>query len=455
MEPDRTHDEIDDAHLLSAIDRAWPVPPMTGRLMSREWSTADPAPEPGSLAAPLLAGSLPRLQPRRRWQSLTRIAAVLALMISSVAVIVSFCTHDDAPSSFSIAAPSPDESTCSLPVRSRDEIIETLNQVKADTAAGRDNTLVPAPYMPIFTLTQAPEKRTSVEDFYDEINDCARAGVSFYQLRAVSPELYISGLASLLNRANQSIPKVVDQLFSPQSANATPVSDYRWMMPTLQTFLTPDGDVLAIEATDILGTGTGSVLQPDGESWRIMGYGTLQGAWSALVFYQGVSTAKCDTPSIRSEDTLEQYIARIGNLDSELPLEATLPSETLQKPEITGADSRTISEVVEAYRGCIAAGFDPYQLTLGTQTFFNIFARFVQASPSSSVHLLDRAIGAIIRAVPSDVTSIVSLDENTAVALLAVNPEWESRGEVPAIILVKENGQWLINQLAIVEGPAS
>jgi len=452
MELDRNQDDFDDMQLLAAIDRAWPVPPMTGRLMSREWSSMDVAPETGSLAAPLLPGALPRLRPRRPWQSLARIAAILALMFSGVAAILSLSAHDDETPNFSIAAPSPGEVTCSLPTRSRAEIIETLKEVKVDIAAGIDHTLVPAPYMPIFTLTPLPEKRASVGAFFDELNDCRRAGVSFYALRAAGPKIYLSGLASLLNRSNQSIDKVVDELFSLEPPAATPAPDYQWIMPTLQTFLTPDGGVLAVTSGDIFGNGFGQVLQPDGDSWRITGYGTLQGTWSALVFDQRVRKAKCDDPSIRDQDTIEQLLSRVNEIDSKLPLVATLPQETLQKPHVSEGDLRAVKQVVDAYRGCVSAGFDPYQLTLGTEAFFAIFARFVGASPSSPIPMIDMAIGAIVGAVPSEMTSVLSLDENTALALLAVNPEWESRSEVPAIILVKQNGQWLINQLAIVDG---
>ena len=54
--------------------------------------------------------------------------------------------------------------------------------------------------------------------------------------------------------------------------------------------------------------------------------------------------------------------------------------------------------------------------------------------------------------IPTDVERVVQLDDGRAIAILESNPEWaEASGLKAGILLVNQNGQWLVDQLVLVQ----
>jgi hypothetical protein len=153
---------------------------------------------------------------------------------------------------------------------------------------------------------------------------------------------------------------------------------------------------------------------------------------------------------------MTEYSQNQAWLTSGNQLIAELTSENLEMPEFDPLTNAAVRSTVEAFGQCLLSGIDPYQFGLSTEAFFGAFADFVGGGPTSSLSIFGRRSSPTLEPIiPSTVTSVIALDETTALALLAVDQEWTSVGKVPAIILVNVDGQWLINQLAIVEGPPS
>jgi len=460
MELDRNQDDFDDMQLLAAIDRAWPVPPMTGRLMSREWSSMDVTPETGSLAAPLLPGALPRLRPRRPWQSLTRIAAILALMFSGIAAVISFNAHDEKPSSFSIAAPSPGESGCSLPLRSRAELTQIAMELKHQSDTGTRPEF-DRPMQSVFDLTPAPSNvAADVNALLAELIKCTYARVNPIALKATDPDsVYIQPYAwYIFDQPNISVDEAVDMMLSPYPADMR-ISDTS-SIPTLSVLMTSSGSTVAVLPSDIFGNAFAYSFSPSGTEWVLESFvGVVTGEWSSLLRVEdsnGLTPTRCTDSMIKSGADMQAEIASAGSAESSTPLIGELQASQLGSQSIGSADEEAIQTLIQNFRDCLANLIEPYRFAQITASFFGAFAEFSHPARKDTPHLLGYSspIG-LFWVTPSDITSIVSLDENTALALLAINPEWKSLGKVPGIVLVKQNGQWLINQLAIVEGSPS
>lgn len=452
MEPEA----IDDAQLLSAIERAWPVPPMTGQLINRDISNLSIEPQTGSFSAPL--APLPRFQPRRTWSSLTRIAAVLALLLTSVFGVIAFNNRsEDNDPGFSIAAPSPYDTGCPLPARSRGELLAIVTETKARIAAGEDPSMIPAPIASTYELIEPGTEATNeIESLWTGVFDCAESGTNPYTLRAYAPRAYTAYISSLLNRSNQSIDAVMDELMRPIAQYATPEPKFQWEQPAFDVYTTRDGRFFAAEAPDIFGNGFGTEFTHEGGDWQVSGYATLRGEWSSLSNPGSMRVTGCPATSTRSDELMSEYLEGRLWKQSSKPLVTTLPASTLTNPTVSGSDQDAIERVVENYRQCLGSGISPYRFAESTEQFFGYFASFIDAGPYHTVDSLGLADpNRLSTVIPSATTSIVSVDTTTATVLLTANPEWASIGKMPAIILVNVDGQWLINQLAIVQGPSS
>jgi hypothetical protein len=455
MEPDRNPtDAADDTQLLAAIERAWPVPPMTGKLIGRDWSTVTKISESGSFSVPLPNLPVPRFQPRRSWQSLARIAAVLALLLTGVFGVIAFNNRNEDAPIHSIAAPSPYEAGCTLPLRSRDELLQIVTDVKTRIAAGEKTNETASLYVMSYELgTPAAEVVTSVETLYAGVIDCANTGINPYSLRAFSPQVIAPYITILLSQSNQNAEEVVDQLLSSSDQRATPGSAYQWELPDITISTALDGTIIAAEPLDVFGNGAGIAFQPDGDSWQITGEVSLRGEWSTLVFTSNSYASSCSSTSIQSEEVMKQYLFDLGWNENALPLVATLSPTRLENPAVSDADADAIRAVIDDYRDCLGAGIEPYRFAQGSEAFFGIFASFAHAIPSSPIDLLGLSSPVdLLPIIPSAITSIVSIDTNKALAVLATDSLFSQSANLPAIILVKIDGQWLINQLAIVQG---
>lgn len=462
MEPDR--DDFDDAQLLAALDRAWPVPPMTGHLVSREWSSADLTPETGSLAAPLLAGSLPRLQQRRHWQSFTRIAAIVTLLLTSVAGVIAFNSQlDDDRPNISIAAPSPNESGCSLPLRSRKEITQLVAGIKEQIDTGKTTvspSIEPKQYSTFEVKLDASGAESTVDTMMTEIQHCFYAGVNQVMIEAIGPGIYGPVIASQFSIPNLSVESAVDRIMSPVILGDSPITEMEPPDPIHVLLLrTDDGAGIAALEPDIFGNRYGFLVRETDDGWQWDGLAGVHGEWSSLlqvVDSNGLTPARCTGAMVKSDAEVQSESAALNATGTPAPLIGKLQSHQLGDQRVGNADADAVEAVVHNFRDCLARLVEPYQFAQITPSFFSAFAEFPSRTQADASHQLGYSslIGPSW-VTPSDITSIVSLNENTALALLAVNPEWESLGKTAGIILVKQNGQWLINQLAIVEGPSS
>jgi hypothetical protein len=166
-----------------------------------------------------------------------------------------------------------------------------------------------------------------------------------------------------------------------------------------------------------------------------------------------LKSSRCTDALIKSDPDIQAEIATLGTPEPSRSLIANYQRDQIGDHAVSDADADAIKTLVQNYRGCLFDLIEPYQFAQITHGFFAAFAAFPYTTRVDVSHQLgySSVIGSNWVS-PSAITSTVSIDENTALALLAVNPEWVSRGETPAIILVRQNGQWLIDQLAIVEG---
>jgi hypothetical protein len=462
MEPDRTplDDEIDDTQVLTAIEHAWPVPPMTGRLLSHEWANGTITPSRDSFAAPLQIQASQQARRLRGWPPITHVAAIVVLLLVSIfsALAVSDQGNSD-DQSFSIAAPSPGEIECALPIRSRSELTQIATELKHQSDTGT-KPAYQQPVYSVFELTAAPaDVAADVNTLLTELSSCAYARVNPIALEATNPESpYIRRFAlSIFAQPNISIDEAVDQMLAPYPSEASPTNAEP--MPTLAVRMTPSGEAVAMLSADIFGNRYAYAFSPSGDGWLQNDLGLVTGEWSSLLDVKDsseLSSSRCTDALIKGDPDVQADISRLSTPGPSSPLIAEYHLSQIGNDAVNGADADSIQALVQNYRGCLTDLVEPYQFAQITHRFFTTFAAFPSVSRGDISHQLgySSAIG-LKWVTPPAITSIVSIDENTALALLAVNPEWQALGKMPGIILVKQNGQWLINQLAIVQSPSS
>ncbi|CAN5587927.1 hypothetical protein BH09CHL1_BH09CHL1_09470 [soil metagenome] len=443
MEPEA----IDDAQLLSAIERAWPIPPMTGQLINRDVSSLAVEPDTSSFSAPL---AMPRIKSRRTWSSLTRIAAVLALLLTSVFGVIAFNNRSEDDSMFSIAAPSPFESACTLPIRSRAELVAIVNHVKDQQDRGTQPGATQTNDVSIFELTAVDaETRASLKQFYSAVFDCSMAGVVPFVLEAYNPAGYQNYIAYLLENSDQNVESVVSQLLMPN----LPDSRYQWVQPDLSIYGTAEGDIVGTEQVNILGDSFGMAYKRDGNSWIVEGSAFVRGEWSSLVITGALRDDGCGAASIKSDEALTQQLKERAWVRETHPLVAIVSTSWRDVPEVDAAVETAVRDVVDAFRLCLLHQVEPYRFVQTTDAFFGSFANVLTPGSTISIDDLD-ALG-LFMSMPSVVTSVVPHGEDRVLAMLAVNQEWLAVGKAAAIILIKQDGKWLIDQLAIVEGAST
>jgi hypothetical protein len=452
MEPEA----MDDTELLSAIERAWPVPPMTGQLINRDVSSLAIEPQSGSFSAPL---AMPRIKTRRTWSSLTRIAAVLALLLTSVVGVIAFNNRSENDPLFSIAAPSPYESACALPLRSRDELIEIVTDVKQKIDTGKMTVsppIEPEQFSIFDVKTDGSGAQEAVDIMLNAVGNCQYAGVNPARIKAVGSGLYLPQVASLFGKPNLSVDAAVDRLMSPWTPGGTPVADPDLFEP-IQTemLIGPNGEMIAALDVDAFGDRYGYAVQQSPDGWQWNGVATIGGEWSSLNITGSIAVTECPPSMILSDEVLSEYSHNQAWRNDRLPLIASLTADQLGLPKAEVATDEAVRATIDQFRQCLSDYVQPYRFALSTETFFGEFAAFIGAGPNTRVEDLGRASLFVLPIMPSVVTSVVKIDQDTALAVLAVDQRWQSTGKVPAIILVNVDGQWLINQLAIVEGPTS
>ena len=113
-----------------------------------------------------------------------------------------------------------------------------------------------------------------------------------------------------------------------------------------------------------------------------------------------------------------------------------------------------VTGVVDAYRHCLVSRFPPYQFVLTTEDFFR---RYVITNETGNIAAEPYGVGGELSPsqqsmIPSQVQGVIQLDDGRAIAVLESNPEWvEASGLKAGILLVNQNGQWLIDQLVLVQ----
>ncbi len=449
MEPERHEAELDDTDLLAALERAWPVPPMTGRLIARDWSGVSVGPDSASFSAPLLAPPAPRFRPGYRRQSFARIAAILALLLTSVFGVIAFNRNGDHPTRFSsIAAPSPGTAGCSLPLRDTQEVIDAITDLKNQYDAGTITYNVQT--YSVFEISQTRDgSQAEVTAFLNEVDRCLANGIPQVSIQAIAPEALMGVLMPLFNDPTETITSITTSLMM-----TTPEAEAD-SGPVVADVLTANNGVrLAAFPPDMYGTRFAYQLSQNDQGWQMDGATLITGEWASLNGPVIQQSFGCASPtSIHNDATMRQYLQNQAWLTSAVPLFAVLSQERMKGEAVLAADETAIRRVIDDYRDCLLAGIEPYRFAQGSEQFFGIFASYANAGPDSPIDTLGlEAPVSLQDAAPGEVATVVSLGPDKALAVLAVNPAWQAENKTPAIILVRQNGQWLINQLAIIEG---
>jgi hypothetical protein len=457
MEPERHEAELDDTDLLAALERAWPVPPMTGRLIARDWSGVAVAPDAASFSAPLLAPPAPRFRPGYRRQSFARIAAILALLLTSVFGVIAFNRTGDQPKHFaSIPAPSPATTGCAMPLRTSAELTAIVTEIKAKLDAGTITGGFELPSISVFQLTLTNgNDQSAVTKLVNDIDQCVANGVSASVIEAMAPEAFEPFIAMQFSDPSASIASIVASEMNTAAPNGRAQSSKAY--DSVDLFTADDGTQYVALPADLYGNHRAYPVRRDGSTWQVLGPVTIIGEWTSLNNVSpGPRATGCSSTSMRDDATMQQYLQNQGWLTTAVPLFAVLNPERMYGESVSAADETAIRQVIRDYRNCLASGIEPYRFAQASEEFFGIFASYSHAGPDSPVDTLGlEAPTALVPAAPAEVAGVVSLGPDKALAILVINPAWQAENKTPAIILVRQNGQWLINQLAIIEGSSS
>lgn len=436
----------DDARLLAAIERAWPVPPLPARMKEPVMATPTPA-SPGNLIAPIAVAPA-----RRSWGVLARIAAVIALVLAGMAAL----THDRGPErgeQVFLQAPSPERTDCTTPLRSR----EDLEALIADAAAN----IPPDPeYLRVqlySTLKMSPateQERAILVDIVEEQQRCMQNGVPYARLTSIS-DAYIEFFIGRSLRTGWTSEAVLEQLMTPEFS-APPQDQPNWEYQAGQ-----DGDQLILYAgvpNPDYADGLWFVLE-NGQ-WVMDGAAIVLGPWSSLgstVAAKDVSSdlQGCDVArSIRMPRDVQALNERLSN-EGHRPPADTAPAILAVRGGVTmsSADQKAVTSVVDAYRQCLQAGYEPFQFT---QTSDSFFQRFYVASEEGGTEIHYGSSGDLSpmqqSLIPNQIQRVIQLDDGSVVAILEPNPQRPDLSDLSAgVLLVNANGTWLIDQLVLVK----
>jgi hypothetical protein len=438
----------DDAHLLAAVERAWPVPPIPGRLTNVAFTASEPV-APGNLVAPMVPTPA-----RRSWSLLARIAAVIALVLAGTLAI----THENGPergAPIFIQAPSPVTADCSVPLRSRQDLEALIARAEQQdlSSTGHITTQISS----VYEMSPATEQEAAtLEAITKEQQRCMRNGLPYSQLTSISGALVESIIAS--NLAQGIAPeKMLELLLTPYPADTFQnQQSYAWDLNTNRV----GDDLVLTTSPDEFGNLLGSRFVQQQGQWVLDGPVIVLGPWSSLaanvssndVEFQSLG---CDPGTLRTSRDVQTLNKKINDEGLWPPVDTTSPLETFSgrgATQMSSADQQTIIDVVNGYRHCLGSGNRPYQFSGTTEAFFR---RHV-ITDGNGVVVQPYGVSALSpeqqSLIPSDVQSVIQLDDGRAIAILESNPEWaEASGLKAGILLVNQNGQWLIDQLVLVE----
>ena len=440
----------DDARLLAAIERAWPVPPMPPRSKEPVMAATMPA-SPGNLIAPIAVAPA-----RRSWGMLARIAAVIALVLAGMAAI----THESGPERgvpLFLQAPSPNAAACSIPLRSRAEVTALVEEVLQITPP--DSLVLTYPVHSRFEFSEATDQDAAdLEAMLEAQEICLQQGISAVRLTSVSNRVaklsigYTIGNSTPLSEI--STEATVDKIFAYTPSEIVP--DNITVDPK-QLLALGDHAVLMQDRDALINTWGWWYTNVDGR-WITDGYAFVLGAWSTFaatvspndVPIQGVG---CPPGTLRSWTDASALLEKLDQ-DFYGPPSYQDGMEVLTISDMTSATADTtqhVTDVIDSYRQCLQGGETPGEFAWSTDEFFWKYATRDKdgnlAIPANVQSLSSSAQSAI----PSTVERVVQKSDARAIAILSSSSPWVQKFGVRAgILLVNQNGQWLIDQMVLV-----
>jgi hypothetical protein len=300
------------------------------------------------------------------------------------------------------------------------------------------------------------QEAATLEAITKEQQRCMRNGLPYSRLTSISDALVESIIAS--NLAQGIAPgKILELLLTPYPADSFQnQQSYAWDLNANRI----GEDLVLVVSPDELGNLLGSRFVQQQGQWVLDGPAIVLGPWSSLgsnvlsndVEFQSLG---CDPGTLRTSPEVQALEKKINDEGLWPPVDTTSPLETFSENNatpISSTDQQTIIDVVNGYRHCLDSGNRPYQFSGTTEAF-------------SRRHVVTDETGVVVQPygvstlspsqqsmIPSDVQSVIQLDDGRAIAILESNPEWaESSGLKAGILLVNQNGQWLIDQLVLVQ----
>lgn len=441
----------DDARLLAAIERAWPVPPMPPRMKEPVMATTTPI-SSGNLIAPIAVVSA-----RRSWGVLARIAAVIVLVLAGMSAI----THESGPKQsvpIYLQAPSPNADACSIPLRSRAEVTALVEEVLQTTPP--DSLALTYPVHSAFEFSEVTNQEAAdLKAMLDAQAICLQQGISAVRLTSVSERVAKLGIGYTIGNGTPwdqvSTEETVDKIFAFTPPGIVPekVAFDRRVVRDL-------GDHTAvIQDADALLNSWGWWYTNVNGQWITDGYVYILEAWSTLaatvapndIPIQGVG---CPPGALRSwteSDTL------LDQLDQDFhgPPSNRDGMEALMFSNLTSASAdatQQVTDVIDAYRQCLQGGETPGEFAWSTDEFFWKHAQRDKdgnlAVPANVQALTSSAQSTI----PSTIERVTQLSEGKYVAILTPSSSWaQKRGVHAGILLINQDGQWLIDELVLVK----
>jgi hypothetical protein len=333
-------------------------------------------------------------------------------------------------------------------------LVEEVLQLKPP-----DTLALTYPVISWFELSAATDQDDSdLTAMLEAQGACLQQGISAVRLTSVSEQVAKLGIGYTIGNSTPwneiSVEETVDKIFAFTQPGIVP-DDVTFAQKDMKRL--GNNAVVMLEADALINRWGWWYTNVDGR-WITDGYAFVLGAWSTFtasvspneVPIQGVG---CPPRAFRSWGEASKLLSRLGQTYSEPRFDDGMEVLFLSTSTPASAgNTQQVTDVVDAYRQCLLGGETPAEFAWSTDEFFWENAQR-DADGNLEIPANVQALTSSAQsAIPSGVERVVQRGDNRAIAILETNSQWaEKYGGNAGILLVNQNGQWLIDQMVLVQ----